>query len=94
MTTTTYDETPAIPADAAVPPSPRRPRFAVLALIALAAVLAVLCAVLALQQRGHTQHRLRLEDARAAAVRAARQEILNLDGLSAATIDRDRKSVV
>ena len=89
MTTTMYDETPAIHADEAVPPSPRRPRVAVLALITLAAVLAVLCAVLALQQSGHTQHRQRLEDARAAAVRAARQEILNLDGLSAATIDRD-----
>ena len=94
MTTTMYDETQAIPADAAVPPSPRRPRFAVRALIALAAVLAVLCAVLAVQQRGRTQHRQGLEDARAAAVRAARQEILNLDGLSAATIDRDLARVL
>ena len=89
MTTTMYDEPQAIPADAAVPPSSRRPRSVLLALIALAAVLAVLSTALAVQQRGHGQHRQRLEDARAAAVRAARQEILNLDGLSAATIDRD-----
>ena len=89
MTTTMYDEPQAVPADAAAPPSSRRLRLALLALIALAAVLAVLSAVLAVQQRGHGQHRQRLEDARAAAVRAARQEILNLDGLSAATIDRD-----
>lgn len=94
ITTTRYDEPQVIPADPAVPPSPRRRPIAVLALIALAAGLVVVCTVLAVQQRSQTQHRQRLEDARAAAVRAARQEILNLDGLSAATIDRDLARVL
>lgn len=89
ISTTMYDETQAIPADESAPLDPRRRRVAISALAVLAAVLTVLCAVLAVQQRSHSQHRQRLEDARAAAVRAARQEILNLDGLSAATIDRD-----
>ena len=81
-------------------PEPRRAALTrngvivVSVLSAVALVLVVVCVALALQQRSRSQQRDRLEQARSAAVRAARQEILNLDALSAPTVDRDLARVL
>lgn len=74
----------------ASPPS----RTPLIVLSALAVVLVVASIVLALVVRQHTSARDDLTRARAAALEAARQEIVNLDSISAATVDADLKRVV
>ena len=60
----------------------------------LVVVLLVATLVLAWVVKGHRDDREALESAREAALRAGRQAILNLDALSAATVDADLKRVV
>jgi Mce-associated membrane protein len=55
----------------------------------VAALLIVAAITLAFVWRHNETSRSSLDDARAAAVSAARQEIINLDSISAATIDAD-----
>lgn len=74
----------------ASPPS----RTPLIVLSALAAVLVGASVVLALVVQQHTSDRDDLTRARAAALEAARQEIVNLDSISAATVDADLKRVV
>jgi len=66
----------------------------VAALTVCALVLAATCVVLALLVKSHREARERPVAAREAALRAGRQAILNLDALSAATIDRDLARVL
>ncbi|MGZ6791449.1 MAG: hypothetical protein ACXVFV_00750 [Mycobacteriales bacterium] len=83
---------PAGPAGSA-PLDPAARRWLVV-LSAIGLVLVVACVVLALLGKQHTDARDARENARDDAVAAARQAILNLDALSAATIDADLKRVV
>ncbi len=69
-------------------------RTALLALSVAGGLLVVASIVLAVVLAQHQNARSRLESARADAVSAARQAILNLDSLSAATIDDDLKRVL
>ncbi len=70
----------------------RSPWVAVLA--SLAAVLLIACCVLALVVKSHRDSRSASDAAREAALSAGRQAILNLDALSAGTIDKDLARVV
>lgn len=74
-------------------PAPRS-RVLTAVLAVLVAVLLVATLVLAWVVKGHRDDREALEAAREAALRAGRQAILNLDALSAATVDADLKRVV
>lgn len=80
-------------ADLSRPTDPGR-RTAVLVLGVLAVLLLAADAALAVLWLSHRSHRDALESARTDAVVAARQEIVNLDSLSAATIDRDLATVL
>lgn len=62
-------------------------------LLVLVVVLALLAVVLTVIGLAHRRHRDALDRARAAAVQAGRQELLNLDALSAKTLDADLKRV-
>ena len=81
------DSTPAAGA------APRRTGL-VRVLTGLVVVLLVAVGVLAWVVKGHRDDRDAVEAAREAALRAGRQAILNLDALSAATIDADIKRVL
>lgn len=72
----------------------RRARTAVIALGVVAGLLASVSVALAVTVKGHLDDRDALDAARSAAVAAARQEIVNLDGLSWKTIDADLKRVL
>jgi Mce-associated membrane protein len=71
-----------------------RARTWLVVLSALAAALVVAVAVLSFVALSHRRDRQALEDARENALAAGRQAILNLDALSAATIDKDLARVV
>lgn len=73
---------------------PSSTRTAVIVLSALAAALLVACVVMAALLLIRRHDNSSLSSARTAAVAAARQEVLNLDSLSAATVDRDLKRVL
>lgn len=79
---------------AARPPVPPSTRTAVIVLSAVAAALLVACVVMAVLLLIRRNENSSLSAARDAAVAAARQEVLNLDSLSAATVDRDLKRVL
>ena len=83
------DEAPA-PADGGAPAG--APVTAI-ALGVIAAVLAVISIVLAFLVTSQRDDRRRVDQARDAALTAGRQLIINLDALSAATIDADMKRV-
>ncbi|HUR13928.1 MAG TPA: hypothetical protein VM097_05505 [Mycobacteriales bacterium] len=72
----------------------RRARVAAVALSALAGLLVAASVGLAVTVKGHLDDRDALDEARNAAVSAARQEIVNLDSLSWQTIDADLKRVL
>jgi Mce-associated membrane protein len=72
----------------------RRDRRLVLVLSALVVILVVASLALAVVVRSHRSARSDLAVARDAALTAGRQAILNLDALSASTIDRDLARVV
>jgi Mce-associated membrane protein len=83
-------------AEAAAPSEPPRRRAGVL-VVALAVVVGLLAAssvVLALYLRSERADRDDFAKARSSATNAAGQLLVNLDALSAATIDRDMKRVV
>lgn len=65
------------------------PRGRVVALGAVVAVLASACLGLALLDRSYRQARAEFSEARVAAATAAGQLVLNLDALSATTVDED-----
>lgn len=77
----------------AVPLAPAARRWLVV-LTVVGLVLVVASVVLAVVVKQHTDARSARDNARDDAVAAARQAILNLDALSAATIDADLKRVV
>ena len=83
--------TPAAPQRAPLPP---RRRIAVVVLSSVAVLLVVSSIVLALVVRAHRTARSDLAEARQSALAAGRQAIINLDALSAPTIDRDLARVV
>ena len=87
MTEAPTSATPHLPLD-------RRARAWVVVLSALAAVLVVVVAVLSYVALSHRRDRQDLQVARENALAAGRQAILNLDALSAATIDKDLARVV
>lgn len=85
--------------DQVSPPTARRPlsrraRVAVVVLGVLAVLLAASSVGLAITVKAHVDDRDALDEARGAAVAAARQEIVNLDSLSWSTIDEDLKRVL
>jgi Mce-associated membrane protein len=82
------------PPPAGAAPLAPRTRRALVVLAAVGLVLVVASVVLALVGKQHTDAREEREGARDAALSAARQAILNLDALSAATIDADLKRVL
>lgn len=73
---------------------PRGARTALIVLSVVAVLLIAASIALAIIGGQHKSARADLESARSDAVTAARQEILNLDSLSAATIDADLARVV
>jgi Mce-associated membrane protein len=75
-------------------PAPRRARTAVVVLGVVAALLAVACVALLLVLRSERKDRDEHDAAREAASAAASQLIINLDALSAATVDADMKRVL
>lgn len=75
-------------------PSPRRVRTLVLVLSVVAALLAAACIGFFLVARSEKADRAALRTARAAAASAAGQLVVNLDALSAGTVDADMKRVV
>lgn len=77
-----------------LPPDARRSRTAVVVLSALTVLLLLACVILALVVKSQRDDREALANAREAALQAGRQAILNLDALSAATIDADLARVV
>lgn len=79
--------------DAAVPSSPSR-RTAVRVLSALAVLLLVADVALGVLWLSRRAHRDALDAARADAVAAARQELVNLDSISADTVDKDLAAVL
>jgi Mce-associated membrane protein len=84
----------------ALPEAPQRlllsrgVRATAIALVVLSVLLAGASAVLGWTVLSHKRDSNALRDAREAALTAARQEIVNLDSLDHATIDRDLKRVV
>jgi Mce-associated membrane protein len=62
-------------------------------LATLVVLLTLACVVLTVVGVRHRQHRAVLDSARTAALSAARQAIINLDAISAATLDADLKRV-
>jgi Mce-associated membrane protein len=62
-------------------------------LVTLVVVLTLACATLTLLGVRHRQHRTALDRARTEAVAAGRQAIINLDAISAATLDADLKRI-
>ena len=81
------------PAPGRLPLSPAARRAAV-ALAVVATLLLAASVALALTVKSHVDDQNALEDAREASLRAARQEIINLDSLAYSTIDRDLKRVL
>jgi Mce-associated membrane protein len=69
-------------------------RRAAVALLVVASLLLVASVALALTVKSHVDDRNALDDAREAALTAARQEIVNLDSLAYSSIDRDLKRVL
>jgi len=63
-------------------------------LVALAVLLLAVAVVLGVVVKGQRDDRNRLTDARNGALAAGRQMIVNLDSISASTIDRDLKRVL
>jgi Mce-associated membrane protein len=78
--------------DLDAPPVPRRTAVVVLSVVA--AVLAAACIGLFLWAKDQKDDRAAFNQAREAASTAASQLVINLDALSAATIDADMKRVV
>lgn len=76
----------------AEPRAARSPLVAVLSVLTV--LLLVACVVLALVVKSHRDARNASDAAREGALQAGRQAILNLDALSAATIDKDLARVV
>ncbi|HUR50640.1 MAG TPA: hypothetical protein VMZ11_00790 [Mycobacteriales bacterium] len=76
------------------PPLPAAARRLVSGLAVLAVLLLAASIALALTVKAHNDDREALVAARDAALSAARQEIVNLDSLNFATIDRDLTRVV
>ena len=76
-------ESPARPAGSAWTP----------VLVTLVVLLTLACAVLTVLGVRHAQHRSALDRARTQALTAGRQAILNLDAISAGTLDADLKRV-
>lgn len=74
-------------------PAPRRP-WATWLLAAVAGALVVTCVALTLVVLSHRRDRQAFDSARQDALSAGRQAILNLDSLSAKTIDKDLARVV
>jgi Mce-associated membrane protein len=74
-----------------LPPAARR---AAVALVVVATLLLAASVALALTVKSHLDDANALDDAREAALTAARQEIVNLDSLAYSTIDRDLKRVL
>jgi Mce-associated membrane protein len=70
------------------PARPARSRWTTL-LVALVVLLTLACAVLTVLAVRHRQHRSALDKARTEAVSAGRQAIINLDAISARTLDAD-----
>ena len=62
-------------------------------LVTLVVLLTLACAVLTVLGVRHRQHRTSLDKARTEAVSAGRQAIINLDAISAGTLDADLKRV-
>lgn len=73
---------------------PARSRRGIAVLAALAALLLVAAVVLGVVVKGQVDDRNRLTDARTAALAAGRQMIVNLDSISASTVDRDLQRVL
>ncbi|MBW8821872.1 MAG: hypothetical protein JF598_27610, partial [Streptomyces sp.] len=69
----------------------RSPWFAVLLVVVV--VLALVAAALAVTGFSHRRHREALDEARTQALAAGRQAIINLDAISATTLDADLKRV-
>lgn len=87
------EQTPDAP-ETVRPPLSRRARTAIRLLSTLAVLLLAACVALAVIVKGNVDDRDTLREARAGALAAARQQVINLDSLSAATIDRDLKRVL
>ena len=78
----------------AAPTTARSGRFALPGLSLLAVVLVAACAVLLIVGHNQSTQRSDLVEAREAAVRAARQALINLDSISLTTIDADLARVI
>jgi Mce-associated membrane protein len=88
------DRTTLAASDLESEPEPRRVRTLVVVLSAAACVLAAACIALFFVARAEKSDRADLAQAREAASRAAGELVVNLDALTAATIDADMKRVV